>query len=206
MSAAQLLKISREIAAIAQTGLAYTDGAYDRERYHRLQEIAAELLALQTTLSAESIAETLSLESGYATPKVDVRGAVFRGEKILLVRERADGRWCLPGGWADINMTPRQCVQKELREESGLHVRVVKLAAVLDKALHEHPPSWDYTYKLFFLCEETGGELTTSLETDAVDFFAISTLPHLSLERTTARQIERMFFHYRHPDAATDVD
>jgi ADP-ribose pyrophosphatase YjhB (NUDIX family) len=200
------LEWAQNLQAIAQAGLTYTEGQYDRERYKAVQRIAAEILAGHTDASAERIADLLAQESGYATPKIDVRGVVFQDEAILLVKERADGLWTLPGGWADVNESPRQNVEKEIWEESGYRATAVKLLAVYDRNQHPHPPIPWHTYKLFFLCQLNGGSPTHSLETNGVGFFREDDLPPLSLSRVTPDQIARLFDHARHPDWPTDFD
>jgi ADP-ribose pyrophosphatase YjhB (NUDIX family) len=197
----------RELQAMAQTGLTFTRDAYDRERYEALRELAARILAAHCATEAGRIETLFTAETGYATPKVDVRGAVFRDERILLVREILDdGRWTLPGGWADVNQSPSECVVREVREESGFETVARKLAAVWDRRRHPHPPHPFHIYKMFFLCDLVGGEARTSIETSGVDFFAEDDLPELSLGRTLAAQIHRMFEHYRNPDLPTDFD
>ncbi|MCB0291014.1 MAG: NUDIX hydrolase [Calditrichaeota bacterium] len=202
----QWLRWAKRLNAIAQAGLTYSEGPYDLERYHQLRDIAGEIIAGHSNLPPAQIVDILRREAGYPTPKVDVRGAVFRNNQILLVRERSDGRWTLPGGWADVNETPAECVVKEVREESGYHTRAVKLLAVWDKSQHSHPEHFFHTYKLFFRCEITGGAPAESLETDGVAFFNEDSLPPLSIDRTTSEQIRRMFVHYRNPDLATEFD
>ncbi len=198
---------TREIQAIAQTGLAFTPSAYDRERYERLRAIAARMMARASGADPTFVANLFAGETGYATPKIDVRGAVFRAGKILLVRERADaGRWTLPGGWADVNRAPSEAVAAEVREEAGLDVRPVKLAALYDRRLHPHPPLPFHIYKLFFLCEITGGTPAPGPETEGVDFFAPHDLPELSVSRVLASQIARMFAHHASPDLPTEFD
>ena len=135
-----------------------------------------------------------------------MRGAVFQDDAILLVKERSDGLWTLPGGWADINESPRQCVEKEIWEESGYRATAVKLLAVYDRNLHLHPPIPWHTYKLFFLCQLDGGAPAHSLETNGVGFFREDELPPLSVMRVTLEQINRMFDHARHPDWPTDFE
>ena len=200
------LKWAQNLQAIAQAGLTYSDGAYDIERYKAIQRIAAEILAGHTDAGADKIAGLLAQESGYATPKIDVRGVIFQDDAILLVKERADGLWTLPGGWADVNESPRHCVEKEVWEESGYEVTAVKLLAVYDRNQHPHPPIPWHTYKLFFLCRLDGGTPTHTLETNGVGFFPEGNLPPLSVSRVTTGQISRMFDHYRHPDWPTDFD
>jgi ADP-ribose pyrophosphatase YjhB (NUDIX family) len=145
-------------------------------------------------------------DDGYVTPKIDVRGAVFQDDQILLVRERSDGKWTLPGGWADVNETPTQAVEKEIMQESGFIAKAVKLAAVYDRNLHNPPPSFFHGWKLFFLCDRVGGEARISDETDAVDFFTLDSLPPLSKGRTVEWQIERMYVHHRDRSLPTEYD
>ena len=145
-------------------------------------------------------------DEGYVTPKVDVRGGIFEDDRVLLVRERSDGRWTLPGGWVDINDSPSGAVVREIREESGYQARAVKLAALIDKRRHPHPPGIHHIYKLFFLCERIGGAPATSNETDAVQFFPVRALPELSTGRVLASQIERLHQHQLHPELPTYFD
>ncbi len=201
-----ILEWARRVQAIAQTGLAYCRDEYDRQRYRQLQELVAELLSTELGLTTAQIRDIWRYEGGYVTPKVDVRGAVFDAETVLLVRERSDGGWTLPGGWADVNDTPSQAVEREIHEESGYRARAVKLAAVYDRNRHPHPPTAHHAYKLFFLCELVGGEARTSCETDGVGFFPIDRLPTLSTSRVTRSQIVRLFEHYRSRDLPTDFD
>ena len=196
----------RKVQAIAQTGIAFTHDPYDRERYQQLQELVATLLASELEIPIGRSKALWDQEDGYATPKVDVRGAAFDGDKVLLVRERADGKWTLPGGWVDVNDAPSEAVVREIFEESGFRAKALKLAALVDKNRHPHPPSVHHIYKLFFLCEITGGTATISNETDAVEFFPIGSLPELSTGRTLQSQIERMYEHQLNRDLPTDFD
>jgi ADP-ribose pyrophosphatase YjhB (NUDIX family) len=203
----QWLSIAREVRALAQTGLAFSADGFDRQRYQRLQELAAMLLSQGAAGGHEPILELLRQEKGYATPKVDVRGAAFIDDRVLMVREISDGKWTLPGGWADVNQSAGECVVREIAEESGFKARALKLAAVYDYQRSGHPPHHiDSIYKMFFLCEIIGGEARASDETSEVAFFARNELPALSLGRTTAAQIDRMFHHAGHPQLATDFD
>ena len=197
---------AKRLQALAQTGLTFSHNEFDRERYDAVQRIAAEMLSAGTGAPLEAIEALLGGERGYATPKVDVRAAVFRDERILLVRERADGRWTLPGGWADVGDSPGRAAEREVREESGYLVRAVKLAAVFDRNLHGHTPLPFHLWKLFFLCELTGGEARTSIETDGADFFAGDALPPLSIGRVTPAQIAHMFEHHRDRERPTSFD
>lgn len=142
--------------------------------------------------------QTFLAEQGYATPKVDVRGAIIQDNEILLVREKSDGLWTLPGGWADVNESPAYSMQKEIQEEAGVEAKVTKLIALYDKLKHEHPPQWPHTYKCFFLCDITSGVPKPGLETSEVAFFKEDALPPLSVNRVTEAQILRCFAHYRH--------
>jgi ADP-ribose pyrophosphatase YjhB (NUDIX family) len=203
----QWLRIARELRAIAQTGLTFTADRFDRQRYERVRELAASMLAQGSGEQFEVIIEILREGWGYATPKVDVRGAAFVDGRVLLVREISDGNWTLPGGWADVNQSAAECVVREIAEESGFLAKARKLAAVRDYQRSGHPPrNVDSIYKMFFICEITGGAARASVETSEVAFFARDALPPLSLGRTTAAQIDRMFHHAEHPDLATDFD
>jgi ADP-ribose pyrophosphatase YjhB (NUDIX family) len=187
------LDIAKRLEAIAQTGLAYTDNDYDKERYKELRSIGHFIFHHYTNVSFEKIDDLFSREEGYPTPKVDVRGVVFRGDKILMVREKLDGMWSLPGGWADIGYSPREVVAKEVEEESGLKVVPLKLLALMDKKFHNHPPSPIHVYKIFMQCKETGGRLHPGMETSGADFFSQQELPDLSTDRNTIEQLDLMF-------------
>jgi ADP-ribose pyrophosphatase YjhB (NUDIX family) len=201
------LPIARELQAMAQTGLAFSTDRFDLQRYERLRELAAQLMAEGSGGDAEKILELFKLDSGYATPKVDVRGAAFVRGKVLMVREISDGNWTLPGGWADVNQSASECVVREIAEESGFQARALKLAAVYDYVKSGHPPRRAFSsYKMFFVCDITGGAATPSDETSEVAFFARDALPALSLGRTTAAQIERMFQHFESMELPTDFD
>jgi ADP-ribose pyrophosphatase YjhB (NUDIX family) len=203
----QWLKIARELRAIAQTGLAFTADRFDRQRYERVRELAASMLAQGSGEHYEAIIGLLRQDWGYATPKVDVRGAAFVDGRVLLVREISDGKWTLPGGWADVNQSAAECVVREIAEESGFEAKTLKLAAVRDYQKSGHPPRHvDSIYKMFFICTITGGCARPSDETSEVAFFARDELPPLSLGRATAAQIERMFQHAQDPHLATDFD
>ncbi len=206
MSEPSWLVIGRELRAIAQTGLTFTKDPFDRQRYERIRELSASLLAQGSDTDPARVLDLFRQDTGYATPKVDVRGAAFRDGRLLLVREISDGRWTLPGGWADVNQTPTECVIREVREESGFECRAVKLAAVHDYRTRNPPRNVDSIYKLFFLCQLTGGSARASDETSEVAFFGAHQLPPLSLGRTTPEQIDLMFKHAEQPDLPTDFD
>ncbi len=200
------LDLSRRLLALSQTGLHFTAEEYDRERYREIGDIAARLLELQGAASADAVRQAWFVETGYATPKVDMRAAIFRDDRVLLVRERSDDRWALPGGWADVNDTPSLAVLKEIEQESGFTARVAKLAAVYDRSKRNQPAYLFHSWKMLFVCEITGGEARTSYETTAVEFFALDSLPELSTGRSNAEQISRMYQHHLHPDLPTEFD
>jgi len=209
MSEPDWLGWSREIQAIAQSGLTFTTDPYDRDRYIQLRALAAQIMAAHSSADASRIEELFANQYGYATPKVDVRGAVFRDDKILMVREVSDGhRWTLPGGWADVNLSVGDNVIKEVREESGFDVVITKLAAVWDRARQGHTPPLPFSVtRHFFICAITGGSAALSLETSEVGFFAEHDLPDdLSVARILPHQIARMFAHYRDPFLATEFE
>jgi ADP-ribose pyrophosphatase YjhB (NUDIX family) len=192
MTTDQWLTWSREIYSLTQAGLTYSTNEFDLDRYRRLQGISAEIIASQSDLEKAEVLESFSMQSGYATPKVDVRAAVIRDGRILLVQERADGRWSMPGGWADLGDSPSAMVMREVWEESGFKVRVKKVIAVYD-GNRIQPMEFYHSYKLVFLCKIIGGEARISYETLAVDFFEPANLPELSLLRTSQRMIEEAF-------------
>lgn len=201
------LKWSRQIQAIAQSGLAYTPNPFDQERYHQLMHIAAEMMAVQTQGDVGDVLKVFEQQSGYATPKVDVRGVLFKDGKILMVRELMDGgRWTLPGGWVDVNEPPSLAVEREMREEAGVIVKAVKLLAVYDRNLHGHPYYPFHAYKLFILCEGTGQIAPDPLETSDPTYFPEDELPELSTPRVTESEIQRMFEHFHQPDLPADFD
>lgn len=196
---------AKRIAALAKTGLHYAKTHYDEERYQQLLDIAADMLADAAESSASQVKLRLAADDAYITPKVDVRGAVFRDGKVLLVREAVDGRWTLPGGWADVGDAPSQAVEREIREESGYEAKAVKVLALEDRK-RRHPPSLNEVYKVAFLCELVGGQARTSAETTAVAWYGEDALPPLSEGRVTKEQIKRWFRHWRQPDLPTEFD
>jgi ADP-ribose pyrophosphatase YjhB (NUDIX family) len=202
------LRWAKQLAALAQDGLTYCDNEYETDRYKQIRQVAAEMMSAGFGVETRVFIDLFSQERGYATPKVDVRGAVFRDGRILLVREKIDGGWTLPGGWADPCQSPSEAVAREVFEEAGFEVRVTKLAAAYDRSKHPHePPMPFHLYKLFFLCEITGGAATESYETTGVEFFAEDSIPQdLSISRTLPFQIARMFEHHRNPTLPTDFD
>lgn len=196
----------QSMQTIAQAGLTYTQNPFDRERYHQLQEIAAEMLSAGAHITGDAAAALIKDEIGYATPKLDVRGVVFRGDEILLVKELSDGGWTLPGGWVDLNESPRHAAEREVWEESGYEVRAEKLLGVYDRNLHGYPPYIFHAYKLVIQCALIGGAPATSIETGGAEFFGEDHLPPLSLARITLELMQRIFDHHRHPEWPADVD
>jgi ADP-ribose pyrophosphatase YjhB (NUDIX family) len=194
--------------ALAQSGLTYARDPYDVERYEALRTLAAEMLAAHAGMPRETVDTLFAADVGYATPKLDVRGVVFRDDgAVLLVRERSDGGWTLPGGWVDVGEAPSEAVEKEVREESGYVVRATKLLALLDRDRHGHPPHAHHIWKVFIRCSLVGGAAATpGLETEGVGFFHVDAIPPLSLTRIVPAEIARMFEHYAHPDWPTDFD
>lgn len=196
---------AQEIFSLSQAGLAYSKNEFDIERYKRLQEITAEMIASQSQLEKEAILESFSMQAGYITPKVDVRGAVVKDGKILLIQERADDRWAMPGGWADLGNSPASVAEREVWEESGYRVKAEKVVAVLD-ANRIEPFEFYHAYKIIFLCTLLDGEPRISHETLAVDFFDPEHLPLLSLYRTNEDMIKEVFAHLQNPERPVTFD
>lgn len=196
---------AREIFSLSQSGLTYSGNEYDIQRYKRLQTITAEMIESQSEVAKESALDSFSMQAGYITPKVDVRGAVVRDGKILLVQERADNSWAMPGGWADLGNSPASVAEREVWEESGYRVKAQKVVAVID-ANRIEPFEFYHAYKLIFLCTFLDGEPRTSYETLAVDFFDPDHLPPLSSYRIDESMIQEVFAHLRNPDRPTAFD
>lgn len=196
---------AREIFSLSQSGITYSGNQYDIDRYRRLQEITAEMIANQSEMQKESVLESFSMQAGYITPKVDVRGAVVRGSKILLIQERADNKWAMPGGWADLGNSPASVAEREVFEESGFHVQAEKVVAVID-ANRIEPMEFYHAYKIIFLCKLLDGEPRISHETLAVDFFELNNLPPLSIYRTNEDMLREVFAHVENPNRATVFD
>lgn len=200
------LEWGQKLQSLAQSGLHYSDNPFEIERYKQIMEIAAEMVAAESGLHKKTVYELFLNEAGHSTPKVDVRGVVFKEGKILLVKEKIDGKWTVPGGWADIGLTPSENAEREVFEESGYQVKAKKVLAVYDRNKQGHTPYIFHLYKIFFLCEIVGGNPKTSIETDDVGFFSLDNLPEINLGRVTRKQIERFFEHYKNPDLPTDFD
>jgi ADP-ribose pyrophosphatase YjhB (NUDIX family) len=197
----------REVRSLALAGLAYTESPFDRERYERLEQVSAEMTAALSDGDPEPVRLLLAAEDGYLTPKLDVRAAVHddRG-RLLLVRERRDGRWTLPGGWADVGEGVAAGAVREVREESGYVVAYERFLGLYDRERWGHPPAVQYTLKAVVACTLVGGTATPSIETTAVDWFGRDEIPELSVGRTSARLVRRVFEHHDDPGLPPDVD
>ena len=187
------LKWAIEIQALAQNGLTYTKDVYDKERFERLREISAEMLAEKTDIPVDKVKDLFCNEKGYQTPKLDTRAAIFKDGKILLVHEN-NGTWALPGGWVDVLESVGSNTIKEVKEETGLDVRNQKIIAIQDRNKHNTP---SYVYgicKVFVLCELLGGEFKENTETTEIKYFSLDEVPqNLANEKTSMEQIEMCF-------------
>ena len=202
----RFLEWAREIQALAQTECHYAQDDYQRDRCRRLMEIAAAMVSANTGIGLLPLAKAFSAQTGYATPKIDVRAAVFQGEKLLLVRERLDGGWTMPGGWADVGDTPSKAAEREAWEEAGFHVKARKVVGVYD-ANRVNPIEIFHAFKIIFLCHILDGEARPSKETSEVAFFDEHCIPAaFSGERTSARHIKDVFAALREPGRPTVFD
>ena len=194
----EMLQLVKQVQALAENGLHFAENDFDLDRYQILEEISLRMLSLVTGLPAETIEVSTPERNGYRTPKVDVRAVIFNDQdEILMVKERVDSRWSLPGGWCDVGYTPTETAEKEAEEEAGIKVKVTRLLAVFDKKCHNHPEDLFYAYKIFLECEAENYEIATGMETLDVGFFGQDELPELSTPRNTAGQIHKMFdFHF----------
>lgn len=197
---------AQRLSALAQSGLTYSHNPFEVDRYKQIRKIAEEMLSENGGLPLEDVRHLLEKEKGYATPKLDVRGVVFKGDRLLLVKELADGGWTLPGGFIDVGEPPSRAAEREVWEESGYLVKATKMLAVFDRNQHGHPPYIFHLYKLFILCELLGGEAADSIETAGADFFGENEHPQLSIARFTEEELHRMFQHHYNPDLPTDFD
>lgn len=200
------LEVAYKLQSLSQAGLTYSQNDYDKDRYEQLRALSIEIISKHSEIDEPALKNLFAVQTGYPTPKVDVRAVIFREGKILLVKEKMDGNWSIPGGWADIGLSPFEIAKKETLEESGLNVIPIRLLAVHDKLKHNHPPDIFHAYKLFILCFEKGGSLTPGMETLDARFFDSDDLPPLSLERNTPEQIALMFEYYKNPEKATSCD
>ncbi len=194
MDSKEQLNLIKRIKALAETGLVYTENLYDQERYDELKKISLRLLAYMADESIEVMQDFFMPQNDYPTPKVDVRGFVLNEkDEILMAKESVDGKWTIPGGWADIGITPSETAVKEIEEETGIKTEVVRFLGVYDKQVHPHPPEPYYIYKLIFLCRIKGGELKAGFDMLGADFFSLDQLPELSEERILESQLKHLF-------------
>lgn len=194
-----------ELQSLAQAGLTYGKDIYDRERYERIREISAEMLADKTDIPVEKVKTLFCNETGYQTPKLDTRAAIFKDNQILLVRER-NGKWSLPGGWVDVNVSVKENTIKEVKEEAGLDVTADRIIAVQDRAKHNLPVYAYGVCKIFVLCTVTGGEFAENIETTGFAYFSEDALPELAEEKNNAEQIRMCFAAYRDENWVTMFD
>jgi ADP-ribose pyrophosphatase YjhB (NUDIX family) len=205
----QWLAWAKRIQAIAQAGLTYSESSYDQDRYQTLRALSVEIMASHLDLAdgeRPRLAELFASDYGYPTPKVDVRAFVVADGKVLMVRERADGRWSIPGGWADVGSSPAEMAVRETAEESGYQVEARRLLAVWDKARHNPSPFPADVYKLVVACDLVGGTGAAGSETLDVGWFAPDRLPELSVGRITVAQIHRLAELHAHPEFPPDLD
>jgi ADP-ribose pyrophosphatase YjhB (NUDIX family) len=189
-----LLEEIKRLKAIADTGLLYSANDYDRERYSELQEMSFRLLQTISGHSADALKESFPMAKDYPTAKVDIRGILLSPDKkVLLVKESIDGKWALPGGWADVGYSPKEVITKEFKEETGLDIRPKSLLAVFDKKKHPHPPQPFYVYKMVFYCEAASTEIEKGFDVLDVQYFDIDHLPELSEDRILRSQIELLY-------------
>ncbi len=194
-----------ELQSLAQAGLTYGKDVYDRERYERIRDISAEILSYKTDISVEKVKNLFCNEVGYQTPKLDTRAAVFEHEKILLVKEN-NGKWSLPGGWVDVNLSVKENTVKEVKEESGLDVTADRIIAIQDRDRHNLPAYAYGVCKIFVLCSVLGGEFEKNIETTEFRYFNKAELPELATEKNTKEQIEMCFNAYYNKNWIVEFD
>lgn len=200
------LKWAIEIQSLAQSGLAYTQNKYDIERYERLREISAEILSEKTSLNLDKVKNLFCNEKGYQTPKLDTRAAIFKGNKILLVHEN-NGTWALPGGWCDVLESVKSNTEKEVKEETGLDAKAVKIISIQDRNKHNKPVYAYGVCKVFVLCDILGGEFIENIETTGIQYFSLDNLPsNLAEEKSNKEQIEMCFNAYYDKNWQTQFD
>lgn len=203
----EILNIAARIRALSQTGLVYAADEYNTERYQELLSLSNKITSLVTNTTLSEVESCYRIETDYVTPKVDIRAVVFNDQnEILLVKERADGGWAIPGGWADVGFSPSEVAVKEVKEETGLDVQPIRITAVHDKRCHSHPPAPHYAYKIFILCKLIGGEFNTAFDILDKGFFGQNNIPPLSEERTLKSQIDLMFEYLYNPDKQAETD
>ena len=200
------LKWAIEIQSLAQAGLEYTNNVYDIKRYERLREISTEMIAEKTDLSKDKVKNLFCNETGYQTPKLDTRAAIFKDNKILLVHEK-NGTWSLPGGWCDVLESVGSNTIKEVKEETGLDVETIKIISVQDRNKHNKPIYAYGVCKIFLLCNIIGGEFIENIETTEIKYFPLNEIPNnLAEEKTNREQIEMCFEAYKDKNWKTQFD
>lgn len=194
-----------ELQSLAQAGLTYGKDIYDKERYGRIRDISAEMMALKTDISIEKVKDLFCNEIGYQTPKLDTRAAIIENERILLVREN-NGKWSLPGGWVDVNVSVKENIIKETKEEAGLDIKVDKIIAVQDRAKHNLPVYAYGVCKIFALCTVIGGKFADNIETTDFQYFSENEIPELATEKNNEEQIRMCFeaYHSNHWETLLD--
>lgn len=202
----KLVKWAMEIQSLAQSGLAYTSNAYDIERYERLREISAEMMAEKTNISLDKVKDLFCNETGYQTPKIDTRAVIFRDDKILLTHEN-NGTWSLPGGWCDVLESVGSNTIKEVKEETGLDVETIKIISIQDRNKHNKPIYAYGVCKIFVLCNVIGGEFVQNIETTEIKYFSLDEIPNnLAEEKTNREQIKMCFEAYKNINWQTQFD
>ena len=200
------LKWAIEIQSIAQAGLAYTNNPYDIERFKRLREISTEMMAEKTDINLDKVKGLFCNETGYQTPKIDTRAAIFKDGRILLVHEN-NGTWSLPGGWCDVLESVKSNTIKEVKEETGLDAEAVRIIAIQDRNKHNKPL---YAYgicKIFVLCNVIGGKFLENIETTEIKYFSLEEIPsNLAEEKTSREQIEMCFEAFNNENWQTQFD
>ncbi len=190
-------KIKR-IQSLAEIGLEFSNSSWDAERYQEIQKVSLEMLEHMTDVPIKKILPVIEDKNGYKTPKVDVRAVVFNEKsQMLLVQEKTDHNWAMPGGWSDISYSPKEVAEKECMEEAGLEVKATRLLGIMDKQKQNMPPAFEYVYKIFLLCEKTGNDISTGSETMDVGWFDEDNLPRLSTPRNTESILKMMFRYHR---------
>lgn len=200
------IELAQKMQSIAQNGLTYAQGKYDIERYEQLRQLSIDMLEHYTGEPNDIIKQIFASDSGYRTPKIDVRGVVFHENKILLVQELLDMKWSLPGGWAEVGLSPFENTKKEVLEEAGIKVTPIRILALLDKRKHAHPPDINHSYKIFVLCQWDSGELKAGMETNDAAFFSRDAIPETSMERIIPEQIATMFEFLDNPEKTVYCD
>jgi len=197
MPAETVIDLSKRIKAIADIGLLYTSDDFDKERYHELKLIGEKLLSRELDTTPENVKSFFDECIDYPTPKVDVRVLVLNDEEqILMVQEKNDEKWSLPGGWADIGKTPSEVAIGEVLEETGLKITCKCLSGVFDKRMHAHPPQPYYVYKMIFYGELISPDenvLKPAFDVLDVSWFDVGGLPSLSTDRILSSQIEVIY-------------